>query len=180
MPGLKLSPELTSKALKISYLCLFFFFAALGSKDLRAQFQPQPCKDEALADPFYRCGGVFRPVCACDNITYHNECAAFRNAGIQGNQWVSGVCQEFFYYLYPVPAYNMLTVHLQFQSSGGRATLMLTDIFGKVVHQQFIQAGNSFPLLYQLDVSGFTSGFYVVTLYSNNYRQTQTISIIKQ
>lgn len=136
------------------------------------------CKDEALADPWFACGTIFDPVCACDNITYRNQCAARNNGGIQGNQWISGPCQDFFVFIYPtMNLYGTLNFRMQFKERG-RATLFIIDNYGRIKRQQQVEAGNSFPVQMDLDVSYLDAGIYFLLIRGDNYQQLERFVVL--
>lgn len=154
----------------------FVLFLILVIKINQSMGQFGPCKNDDLIDPFFFCGTDFRPVCACDNQTYRNECAAIQHGGIQGNQWVSGPCQEFYFNLLSNPVAGTIIMQFQFQQSG-TATLQVVNMNGRVVYQQFISLSNNFPQRYELSLN-LIPGFYFVSVTSQTYRQVQRFSLI--
>lgn len=168
----KLIPDLIgSKRL----LFLLFFSSFWGVFQADAQLV---CKDEMLIDPYYNCGTFFQPVCACDGITYRNQCAAYYHGGIQGNQWMSGPCQEFFYFIYPTVCLNG-NLKFQLQSKNrGRLNLYIINSFGKFESRQPLDVGSSASTEFDLDVTGYESGIYFLVIEGNNHAQIERFVVL--
>ena len=162
------------KGFKLLFICLLF----LPWGDLlNGQIAPV-CEDPTLIDAFYPCGTTFAPVCACNGVTYRNQCAATYHGGIQGNQWNSGPCKEFFFFLYPSICLNEnLTVQYQFQNRGN-ATMYIFDNQGHLMLQRALQAGNNFPLSIDFSVSAFDAGLYYMLIQSNNHWQMEKFVVL--
>lgn len=144
----------------------------------KAQFGP--CKDENFADPFFQCTADYNPVCACDNVTYVSGCSAARHGGIQSNQWISGVCEPFWFYVPRiVSTTTAMPFRMQFQSRGGSVSLLIADIFGKIYYQRTYNRSNESPVFEDFDTSIFQYGVYVITVYSGNHKQTEKFSVIQ-
>ncbi|HCS21219.1 MAG TPA: hypothetical protein DIW47_11780 [Bacteroidetes bacterium] len=158
------------------HLLLFFLFNSfLGLSGADAQLV---CKDEMLINPYYNCGTTFEPVCACDGETYRNQCSAVQHGGIQGNQWVSGPCQEFYYFIFPTLCQNgNLTFRLQ-SKNRGRYTMYLISTFGKIERQQQFDVGTSATTNFDMDVSTFQAGIYFMVIQGNTQTQIERFVVL--
>lgn len=136
------------------------------------------CKDETLADQYYQCGTDFAPICACDGITYRNQCAARFQGGVSNGSWTSGPCEPFYFFMYPNPIITTATIQLQFKDRGS-GTMYIMDVFGKVFHQQLINVGNNFPQTYSIDATTLQSGFYFLLIRTSNHQQLQKFTLAK-
>jgi Kazal-type serine protease inhibitor domain len=138
-----------------------FLFFALSSV---AQIRP-PCVDVNLADPFFQCNDpTFAPVCGCNQITYRNECAAFRNGGVTLIAY-NGVCLEdvFYYRIYSNTVTAELNLYLQF-TKRSPATIQIRDTYGKLMlSKNFLSIDNRQFTWY---VSDYTPGMYYVYVIS--------------
>ncbi len=137
-----------------------------------------PCQDKDYADPWYNCGTDFSPVCACDNKTYKNQCAAQWQGGIRGSQWISGPCEEFYFNMNSVPATGLVQIDFMFKDRGS-AMLYLINMRGEVLYQYQISTSNNLPIRYELDMIRYPAGFYFVSISTNSFRQVQKFPLIK-
>ena len=131
-----------------------------------AQFN-QPCVDPGRVDPFYQCNDPsFIPVCGCDQVTYRNECVAFRNGGVNQINY-TGVCQNdlFFAFISPNPVRNNLTLAMQLTSQlTGNGTLQIVNNFGNVVFTELLNSLSSIPFQRTYDVSYLEPGLYLMVI----------------
>ena len=125
----------------------------------------QPCVDQNLADPFYQCNDpTFSPVCGCDNNTYRNECAAFRNGGVTKINY-NGVCIEdlLFFAIYSNTVTAELNLYLQFTKASS-TTIQIRDTYGKLM------LSNNYPNIdnrqFTWFVSDYTPGMYYVYVFT--------------
>jgi len=141
---------------KLIILSGFLAFAHLGFSQIT-----QPCQDQNLADPFFQCNDpTFAPVCGCNQVTYRNECAAFRNGGVTLIAH-SGVCVNdfFFYAIYSNTVTAELNLYLQFTTSSP-TTIQIRDTYGKLMmSQNYLSIDNRQFTWY---VSEYTPGMYFV------------------
>lgn len=158
---------------RLLFLLLFCSFWGLFSANAQLV-----CQDEMMINPYYNCGTDFAPVCACDGETYRNQCAALYHGGIQGNQWVSGPCQEFFYFLYPTLCLDgILSVSLQ-SKNRGRLTMYVISTFGKIELQQQFDVGTNTTTSFSLDVTAFPAGIYFMLIQRNNQYQLERFVVL--
>jgi hypothetical protein len=165
-------PDLTASKYT---LALLFFMLLAGVKSADAQLV---CRDEMMINPYYDCGTFFAPVCACDGETYRNECAARYHGGIQGSRWVSGPCVGFYFIIYPtVCLKGALTFQMQFKDKG-KAQLYIINNFGQIKDQQYIEAGNNFPLRMDLDVTTLQAGIYFLVIQGTGHTQIERFIVL--
>lgn len=158
-------------------LLLFSLFFIPWGDFLEGQIV-QPCVDETRIDAFYPCGTTFEPICACNGETYRNQCVATYHGGVQGNQWVSGPCQQFYFFLYPSVCLNEnLVVQYQFRDRGN-ANLFIFDNQGHLVLQRALQVGNNFPLRIDYDMTSFKTGLYYMLIQSSNHAQMEKFVVL--
>gem|GEM_PF-2167844 len=139
-----------------------------------------PCEDETRIDAYYPCGTTFEPVCACNGETYRNQCAATYHGGVQGNQWTSGPCQAFYFFLYPSICLNEnLVLNYQFKDRGN-ATVYIIDNFGHILERRSIQVENNFPMRVDFSVSSFESGLYYMLIQGSNHQQIEKFVVLHQ
>ncbi len=156
---------------------LVFFLMMILCSSAFAQTQNN-CVDENVADPYYPCGSFFSPVCACNGVTYVNECAARFQGGVYSGNWQGGPCENFYYFLYPNPVSNVLNIRFQFRESG-TAILYLMTLYGEVLQQRPVRNTNNQPINLNLDVSTLTTGLYFLSIQSNNFQKTERVAIIR-
>lgn len=170
-PFMRIPDLIGSKRLLFSLLLSSFW----GAFQAHAQLV---CKDEMLINPYYNCGTSFAPVCACDGETYRNQCAAYYHGGIQGNQWVSGPCQEFYFFIYPTLCQSgNLFFRLQ-SKNRGRLTMYMISTFGNFEHQQQFDVGTSANTEFDLDISTLTAGIYFLVIQGNNHTQIERFVVL--
>ncbi len=79
---------------------------------------------------------------------------------------------------YPNPAYNTLNIYLGKTISAQNIEIKLTDMLGHIVLQRNVPA-ESINGIMQLDIAGYSSGIYMLTVDSGNTKVSQKINIIK-
>ncbi|MBR9860182.1 T9SS type A sorting domain-containing protein [bacterium] len=127
---------------------------------------PMPCVDSNRITPTFQCGAnEFRPVCACNQTTYLNECESYNRNGINTILY-NGVCQNdlFFFECWPVPAYDHIDFHLQVASDqSGPATIQIYDSYGHLVFfRNITSVPDDFAYIETIYLSGMKTGMYVV------------------
>ncbi len=146
------------------FLSILFF--TLVSQFTYAQIN-QPCVDPGRVDPYYQCNDPsFLPVCGCDQVTYRNECVAFRNGGVnQINH--DGVCQNDYVFatIYPTLVTDFITLYLQFYDKGS-ALIQIRNSFGKVMFSQNFLSLTSRQ--FSLERAGYQPGVYYCFVISGN------------
>ncbi len=83
---------------------------------------------------------------------------------------------DFEFSIYPNPNSGILNINLfTSENIGSTAKIRITDILGKVVFESVINNPNR--LGYRLDIRSFNKGIYFVTLYNDNFKITEKISL---
>lgn len=137
----------------------------------------QPCVDPGRVDPYYQCNDPsFLPVCGCDQVTYRNECVAFRNGGVnQINH--DGVCQNDYVFaaIYPTLVADNITLYLQFFDKGS-ALIQIRSSFGKIMFSQNFLSLSSRQ--FSLERAGYQPGIYYFFVISGNFSQVVKFVVV--
>lgn len=137
----------------------------------------QPCVDEGRVDPYYQCNDPsFLPVCGCDQVTYRNECVAFRNGGVnQINH--DGVCQNdyLFAVIYPTFVTDFITLYLQFYDKGP-ALIQIRNSFGNIMFSQNYLSLTSRQ--FSFERGGYQPGVYYCFVISGGYSQVVKFVVV--
>jgi hypothetical protein len=153
---------------KLLFLLPFFFgaFATIAQND--------GCVDEFAKNPTFQCTFPFDPVCACDGVTYFNQCDAYNHGGIvfNGMNVNSGVCGDAAMFLGQDANDRLVRMFFQFKKGGGDLTFMVVDIYGKVMRQQFIRSGTELPITLDINTSSFPPGIYIAYAFGGSFRKT--------
>ncbi|MFT5723671.1 MAG: hypothetical protein ACI9JN_000788 [Bacteroidia bacterium] len=153
-----------------SFRMLIGFLSILTiSLSATAQFN-QGCIDPGRVDAFYQCNDPsFLPVCGCDQVTYRNECTAFRNGGVNTIIY-DGVCQNDFIYatIYPTLVTDFITLYLQFYDKGS-ALIQIRNTFGNVMMSQNYLSLSS--RIFSFERAGYLPGVYYLFVISGNVSQ---------
>ena len=78
--------------------------------------------------------------------------------------------------IYPNPTTSITTIEVEGEVNG-QATLRITDLSGRVLHESYMNAGTNFAESF-IDVSHYLSGTYLVEIQTNSRRYLQ--KLIKQ
>ncbi|MCO4820131.1 MAG: hypothetical protein KC517_10960 [Bacteroidetes bacterium] len=141
-----------------------------------AQFN-QPCVDPGRVDPFYQCNDPsFIPVCGCDQVTYRNECVAFRNGGVNQINY-TGVCQNDYIFatIYPTFVADAITLYLQFYDKGS-ALIQIRNSYGNVMFSQNYLSLTSRQ--FSIARTGYEPGIYYCFVISGNVSKVIKFVII--
>lgn len=151
---------------RIRKLSLFISIIGLFATNSYGQFTTS-CVEPGLADPFFQCNDPsFLPVCGCDNVTYRNECTAFRNGGVNYNLY-DGVCQNDYMYaeVYPTLATDFIQLYLQFYQRSP-ALIQIRNTYGRTMFSQNYLSIDSRQ--FSIDKTGYDPGIYYVIIVSGN------------
>ncbi|MFN5370982.1 MAG: T9SS type A sorting domain-containing protein, partial [Bacteroidia bacterium] len=83
---------------------------------------------------------------------------------------------EFLFEIWPNPAIDRISMNILTKSSN-QLELKLTDLSGRVIHQEQIPAADA-NMIRDFSLNAFSSGVYFISLSSNGYTEIQ--KIIKQ
>lgn len=72
--------------------------------------------------------------------------------------------------IYPNPAHNV--VNLNIKALSGVGSIVVTDLFGKQIKQQPLSISNN-----TIDVSNFARGMYLVSIITEQGKQTQKLIV---
>jgi len=153
-----------------------FVVILLTSQFVYAQFN-QPCVDEGRVDPYYQCNDPsFIPVCGCDQVTYRNECVAFRNGGVNQINY-TGVCQNDYIFatIYPTFVTEAITLYLQFYDKGS-ALIQIRNSYGNIMFSQNYLSLTSRQ--FTIDRTGYEPGIYFCFVISGNVSQVIKFVVI--
>ena len=141
---------------------------------VNATAQNDGCVDEFQKNPTFQCNAPFDPVCACDGVTYFNQCDAYNHGGIvfNGNNLSNGVCGDAAMILGQDARDRLVRMFFQFKQGGGNLTFMVVDIYGKIMRQQFIRSSNELPIPIDIETSTFPPGIYIAYAFGGSFRKT--------
>jgi hypothetical protein len=144
-----------------------FVFLCFGNVRLSAQ-----CFDSTHVQYGAYCDPAWVPVCACNGITYRNDCFA-RNAGVVNNNWVYGICDAVDFVFDPNPAIDIINVHAILKNPGDMYVQVL-DRFGRIYYTNIFP--NVSDIIFQLSVNGYPTGIYFINIYcADGYRVKKVV-----
>ena len=83
---------------------------------------------------------------------------------------------DFEFRIYPNPSSGILDVNMfTSKNIGSTAKICITDILGKAVYETVINNPNGF--VHRLDIHNLNKGIYFVTVYNDNFKKTEKISL---
>jgi hypothetical protein len=134
-----------------------FVLLLSGNIQLSAQ-----CADSSLVQNGAYCDPQWIPVCACDGVTYRNDCFA-RNRGLL--QWSYGICDAIDFDFNPNPAdpFNENINMNVIIKTPGYMQVQLLDRFGRIFYAtSYVNPGQ---MSFQMSVRGFPAGLYYILVY---------------
>lgn len=149
----------------------------MASTECQAQWNF--CQDTTLINPFFPCVQGYEPVCACNGITYRNECFARQKDGIIG-QVVNGVCGEFAFDIVPNPPIqnsNILELGI-YLSNPGNVEIFVIDVYGVNAYRKTLRSVQYLQKEF-IDTRNFERGVYIVMVVVGNKFQTDRFTVVK-
>lgn len=137
------------------------------------------CQDTLLVNQYFPCVGPYIPVCACNGITYRNECFARQKDGIIGTV-VNGICGEFDFDIAPNPPVqnsNILELSL-YTTNPNNVEIFIINVYGLTVYRKTLRNVQNLQRE-QIDTSNYEKGLHIVMVVVKNKLQTKRFSVVK-
>jgi hypothetical protein len=153
----------TRTLLKSASNIILIFILLCMTTSASAQFDQ--CVDSGRISRYYQClQPEFTPVCGCNQVTYRNECEAFRKGGVNLVHY-DGVCQNDYMFsaIYPSNVRDIANIYVQFYDKGP-LTIQIRDSYGKLMLTQ--NHLNLHNRQFDIPVNSYTVGVYFVFLIS--------------
>ncbi|MEI8060088.1 MAG: T9SS type A sorting domain-containing protein, partial [Ferruginibacter sp.] len=140
-----------------------------------------------LTGPTCKLSAPYSAVTELQNLnagTYQFELTVFDNKGAWGKDSITlkvtepAIPSQNNITVYPNPAFNFSTLNINQTNPSATLVLSVTDLQGKTLYKKRLMA-NAYTIKEKLDMSTFSKGLYLVTVYFNSLNK-QTIKVINQ
>lgn len=136
------------------------------------------CQDTLFVNPNFPCVGPYIPVCACNGVTYRNECFARQKDGIIG-QVVNGVCGAFDFDIVPNPPVqngNQLELSV-YVTEANNVEIFIINVYGITVYRNTLRNVQNLQREI-IDTTNYEEGVHIVMVVVDNRFQTKRFSIV--
>ncbi|GAB4136796.1 MAG: hypothetical protein Fur0041_11360 [Bacteroidia bacterium] len=142
---------------------IFFLFLSVN---IYAQ-----CIDSTQIQYGAYCDPRWEPVCACNGVTYRNDCFA-RNAGI--TTWNYGICDAVDFDFIPNPPQDYINMDVILYTPGV-VYVQVIDRFGKMYYTNGFSGSDRYR--FQIDCSYYPIGIYFVYVFTDNGFRVKKLAI---
>lgn len=161
---------------KLVIVSAFICIPAIMQESIcNAQFY---CQDTLLINEYFPCVGPYIPVCACNGVTYRNECFARQKDGIVGPV-VNGVCGAFDFDIVPNPPVqngNQLELSI-FVTLANNVEIFIINVYGITVYRNTLRNVQNLQREI-INTTDYEEGIHLVMVVVDNRVQSKRFSIV--